>query len=123
MTRYDKVLIFFLIVAALAGILYTTRLMDSGQGNYAVIMVNREEYSRISLEDAEPAEFTVTSPWGYNTVEVGNNRVRIKAASCPDQICVKEGWIGRVNEMAVCIPNRFIIKIIGEETEIDDIAF
>jgi hypothetical protein len=110
-------------VAALAGIFYTTKLMDSGQGNYAVIMVNREEYSRISLEDTEPAEFTVTSPWGYNTVEVGNNRVRIKAASCPDQICVKEGWISRVNEMAVCIPNRFIIKIIGEETEIDDIAF
>jgi len=123
MTRYDKVLVFFLIVAALAGIFYTTKLMDSGQGNYAVIMVNREEYSRISLEDTEPAEFTVTSPWGYNTVEVGNNRVRIKAASCPDQICVKEGWISRVNEMAVCIPNRFIIKIIGEETEIDDIAF
>jgi hypothetical protein len=123
MTRYDRVLIFFLIVAALAGVYYTRIIMDSNQGNYAVVMVNGEEYSRIHLENAGHEEFTVTSPWGYNTVEVGNNRIRIKAASCPDQICVKEGWISRVNQISVCMPNRVMIKIIGEETEIDDIAF
>ncbi|MDD2573283.1 MAG: NusG domain II-containing protein [Firmicutes bacterium] len=123
MTRYDKVLILVLVVAAVFGLYYITIVMTSDGGNYAVIMVNGEEHSRIELKDAEPTEFTVTTPWGYNTVEVGNNRIRIKAASCPDQICVKEGWIERVNEMTVCMPNRVYIKVVGQETEIDDIAY
>lgn len=123
MTRYDKILVFLIVVAALVGIYYTAKLTDSGQGNYAVILVDGKEHSRIPLEDAQPTEFTITTHKGYNTVEVGNNRVRIKAASCPDQLCVKEGWISKANEMAVCMPNRIMIKIVGQETEIDDVAF
>jgi hypothetical protein len=123
MTRYDKILILVLVAAAIAGLYYTTIVLVSDGGNYAVIMVDGKEHSRIDLKNAKPSEFTVTTPWGYNTVEVGNNRVRIKAASCPDQICVKEGWIGRVNEMSVCMPNRVYIKIMGQQTELDDIAY
>ncbi|NLO25723.1 MAG: NusG domain II-containing protein [Clostridiales bacterium] len=123
MTRYDKALILMLVATAFFGLYYTTIVMTSDGSNYAVIMVNGEEHSRVELKGAEPSEFTVTTPWGYNTVEVGNNRIRIKAASCPDQVCVKEGWIERVNEMTVCMPNRVYIKIVGQETEIDDIAY
>jgi len=124
MTRHDKVLILVLFAVAVLGLYYTaiTRA-ELGGDSYGVIMVNGEEYRRIELKESVPSEFTITTPWGYNTVEVGNNRIRIKAASCPDQICVKEGWIERVNEMTVCMPNRVYIKVVGQETEIDDIAY
>ncbi len=123
MTRYDKILIFLIIAAAVFGIYYTTMIMDSRHGNYAIVMVDGKEHSRIELEGASPREFTVASSRGYNTIEVGNNRIRIKDSTCPDKICVKEGWISRVNQMTVCMPNRVYIKIVGQDTEIDDIAY
>ena len=123
MTRYDKILILVLITAAVLGLYYTTTVLTSDGGNYAIIMADGKEQGRIDLRNAKPSEFTVTTPQGYNTVEVGNNRIRIKAASCPDQLCVKEGWIGRVNEMSVCMPNRMYIKIVGQQVELDDIAY
>jgi hypothetical protein len=123
MTRYDKILILVLVAAAVLGLYYTATVMLGDEGNYAVIMVDGKEQGRVDLKSAKPHEFTVTTHWGYNTVEVGNNRIRIKAASCPDQLCVKEGWISRVNEMSVCMPNRVYIKIMGQQTELDDIAY
>lgn len=123
MTRYDKALVLVLLLAASFGFYQTTVKTASHRGSYAVIMANGEEYSRIDLNNNGPSEFTIITPQGYNTVEVGNNRIRIKEASCPDQTCVKEGWISRANEMTVCMPNRVYIKIVGREMEIDDVAY
>ncbi len=123
MTRYDKVLILALLAIALFGFYQNITKMVSPRGNYAIIMVNGKEHSKIDLKNNGPREFTITTSRGYNSIEVGNNRIRIKEASCPDQVCVKEGWINKVNEMTVCIPNRVYIKIVGRETEIDDIAY
>ena len=124
MTSYDKALILVLIVAAVFGLYYTAAHRVSDADSYGAVFVNGKEHSRIELTDKGPAqEFTITTPWGYNTVEVGNNRIRIKEASCPDQICVKEGWIEKAGEMIVCMPNRVYIKIVAKEREIDDIAY
>lgn len=123
MTKYDKVLIASILVVSIAGFLFTGYMQDSQDHLYAVIVVNGKEYKRIDLMNAAPGEFTVRTPWGYNTVQVGKNRIRIKEASCPDKLCVKEGWLDKPNQMAVCLPNRVYIKIIGKEVEVDDIAF
>ncbi|MBA1335223.1 MAG: hypothetical protein HPY66_0845 [Firmicutes bacterium] len=123
MTRYDKILVAFVLLIAVSGMLFLRWFRDSEEGTYAVIYVNGEEYKRIDLRDEQPGELTVQSPWGYNTIEIGKNRIRIKDASCPDKLCVKEGWLSRANEMAVCMPNRVYVKIIGGETEIDDVAY
>jgi hypothetical protein len=97
--------------------------MLDAEGEYAVIMVNGQEYRRIDLGKEGPGEFTVKTPWGYNTIEMGKNRIRIKDASCPDKLCVKEGWLSRANQMSVCMPNRVLVKIVGKDTDIDDVAF
>lgn len=47
-------------------------------------------------------------------IEILDGSARAKSSSCPDKICVKSGWIKNVNEQAVCLPNKVIIKIVGE---------
>jgi hypothetical protein len=123
MTKYDKILVVLVLLVAVVGMFLLKTFQDTREGTYAVIMVNGEEYKRVDLRKTQPGEFTVRSPWGYNTIEIGKNRIRIKDASCPDKLCVKEGWLSKSNEMAVCMPNRVYIKIVGEETGIDDVAF
>ncbi|HBE87040.1 MAG TPA: hypothetical protein DDW53_19330, partial [Lachnoclostridium sp.] len=39
----------------------------------------------------------------------------ITEASCPDKVCVRTGKIHRSGELIVCLPNRVVITIEGEE--------
>lgn len=56
---------------------------------------------------------------------MGDQRVRVIEADCPDQIDVKQGYISRVGEIIVCLPNKLIIEIKGlaEEDDIDIISY
>ena len=40
-------------------------------------------------------------------------RIRFSQADCPDQICVKTGWISRYGQISACAPGHLILKIEG----------
>ena len=40
--------------------------------------------------------------------------IRFSEADCPDQICVKTGWISRYGQIAACAPGHLILKIEGD---------
>jgi hypothetical protein len=44
-------------------------------------------------------------------------RIRFAQADCPDQICVRTGWISRPGQLAACVPGRLILKIEGQSDE------
>ncbi len=56
------------------------------------------------------------------TFEVKNGRIRFKQSDCPDKICVKTGFISKTGQMAVCLPNKASIKIVGYKDDIDSAA-
>jgi hypothetical protein len=52
---------------------------------------------------------------GYHyvlTFEEGS--IRFSQADCPDQICVKTGWISRYGQISACAPGHLILKIEGD---------
>ena len=62
-------------------------------------------------------EFTVPCPGGFNTVTVKDGKIAVTEASCPDQYCVRQGFVNRGRDI-VCLPNKLIISFMGEQ-EID----
>lgn len=55
-----------------------------------------------------------------NYVVIKDGEVFMKDANCPDKLCVKQGKISQAGETIICLPNRLVIKIIGDsysETE------
>ncbi len=64
-------------------------------------------------------EFTVGDENEYNIVRVENGRIRVMSASCPDKICVNQGYISDGLVPIVCLPNKVVIKIKGGEDEAD----
>lgn len=58
-------------------------------------------------------------------LELKDNQIRFLEIDCPDKICVRTGFIGKVGQSAVCLPNRIVVKITGgngNETGVDGIA-
>ncbi|MCI8659260.1 MAG: NusG domain II-containing protein [Lachnospiraceae bacterium] len=51
---------------------------------------------------------------GENLLVVQNGAIWCEEASCPDKVCVHQGKQSRDGEMIVCLPNRMVVKVIGE---------
>ena len=65
----------------------------------------------------EPYSFTVDGPAGTNTVLVEPGRICVSHADCPDQVCVRQGWISNGVVPIVCLPNRLVIQIEAERQD------
>lgn len=58
-----------------------------------------------------------------NLVLVEPGRICVAEASCPDQVCVHQGWISNGVVPIVCLPNGLVIQIeAAPDDEIDAVA-
>lgn len=82
-------------------------------GSTAVIYLDGEEVNRIDLSAVTEAyTLTYTGKDGItNVVEAAPGKIRVKEATCPDQVCVHQGWIENGVVPVVCLPNALVIQI------------
>lgn len=64
-------------------------------------------------------QIPVKTEFGYNLIEIGDGKVRVIEADCPDKLDVKQGYIERPGEVIVCLPNKLVIEIKGENKDND----
>ena len=88
-------LILILIVILSAAVIAVRGVLMSAGEKTAVIYQNGEIIREINLDEIrEPIEFTIEGNGGQtNEVCAERGRIRIESASCPDKICVHQGWI------------------------------
>lgn len=55
----------------------------------------------------------VSGPLGKTLIEVEPYRARVYADPSPRQYCVKQGWLTRAGEIAMCLPNQVHIELVG----------
>ena len=89
----------------------------------AVIKQNDQIIRRINLETFEGSEEINVSGDYDEVILVENGRIRFKKADCPDKVCVKTGWLEQNGDIAVCLPNRVMIKIEGEPADVDIVTY
>lgn len=71
----------------------------------------------------EPYSFSVEDGAGHsNTILVEPGRIRVTEADCPDQICVRQGFISDGTVPIVCLPHKLIIEISGGGEALDAAA-
>ena len=75
---------------------------------------------KYTLDLAVDQEVTVTTEQGSNTITVKDGKVAVTAANCPDHYCMQRGYCAGGAQI-VCLPNRLIIKFMGEQ-EIDGVV-
>lgn len=91
------------------------------EGKYVVVIFNQTEKSRYLLDE----DLEVKLSFGddkYNILVIKDGKASIKSASCPDQICVRQKSISKVGETITCLPNKTVIKIVGDKSEVDVVS-
>lgn len=52
---------------------------------------------------------------GTNLLVIKDEKAYIEEASCPDSLCINMGKIDSAGQSIVCLPNRVVISIEGED--------
>lgn len=108
-----------LVVAASVGAI----VMQEKGGTTAVISRDGVVLHEIRLDELlEPKTLRIEGENGeVNLVEVSRGRVRMASASCPDQICIQQGYIYAEDGAVpiVCLPNKVIVSIKGGDDSLD----
>jgi hypothetical protein len=112
-TLADRLLFIFLISVSIAGIFISREAMS--QSSEVSIEVDGRQVYTLPLDVNKL--IPIDGPYGKTVIEIKDRRVRVKEAHCPNQICVKEGWISR--GAIVCLPNRIVVLVGGGKARKD----
>ena len=108
------IVIFALLLAVCAG-LSVPLLFPSGGEEAALAQITSRGEVVATVELAVDREFTVETEGGYNVISVKDGKIAVTEASCPDHYCMQRGYCSGGTEI-VCLPNRLVIKFLGEQS-------
>lgn len=94
-------------------------LRPQGENATAVITQDGQERYRIALQTVrEPYRLEFDGDYPA-VLLVEPDGVRFESADCPDQICVRTGKLTQPGQMAICLPARLTVQLIGGEPTVD----
>ena len=87
-------------------------------GTIAKVYVEGECVYTVDLATVQqPYQYTVSTPYGTNTLAIEQGRIRIVEADCHGADCVYRGWISHSGQPIVCTPHRLVVQIEGAKDD------
>ncbi len=60
---------------------------------------------------------------GVNEIIIEDGSCYMNSAECPDHLCIKQGKIDKVGQTIVCMPNRVVVTVVGDDSDaLDTVA-
>ncbi len=94
---------------------------QSGLADRAIIRQEGKVFAEIDLRARK--QYEIPGPLGTTLIAVEPGRARVVADPGPRQYCVRQGWLSRPGEIAICAPNRVSLQIAGRTKVYDSISY
>jgi hypothetical protein len=92
-----------------------------GRADQVIIRRGGEVFAELDL--ARDRRIEIPGPLGITTVAVQGGRARVVSDPGPRQYCVRQGWLARAGEIALCAPNEVSVEIAGRTRAYDSLAY
>jgi hypothetical protein len=92
-----------------------------GAAEKAVIKRGGEAFAELDLSRNRQIE--VPGLLGVTTIAVEKRRVRVVSDPGLHQYCVRQGWLERAGEIAICAPNQVSVQILGGKETYDSLSY
>jgi hypothetical protein len=96
-------------------------MFGSGAAERAVIKRSGQILAELPLTTARTVE--VRGPLGVTRIEIQPGRARVASDPGPRQYCVRQGWLTRVNAIAICAPNQVSLALAGRDAAYDTLNY
>ena len=122
--KIQNVLFIFIAILFLVALFQLLMMGLRPPETLATISQNNTRVKIVQLDRVgTPYTFTVTGEGGEeNVVSIKPGEISMASATCPDQICVRQGPITDGTVPIVCLPNRVIIHIGSTPSDLADAA-
>lgn len=94
---------------------------QAGVAEKAIVRRGGELFSELDL--SRNRRIDVPGPLGTTTVVVDKRRVRVASDPGPRQYCVRQGWLARPGEIAICAPNQVSVEVQGSKRSYDSLSY
>ncbi len=94
---------------------------QGGMADRAIIRQEGKVFAEVDLKARK--QFAVGGPLGTTLIAVERGRARVVSDPSPRQYCVRQGWLMRPGEIAICAPNRVSVQIAGRTKVYDSISY
>ena len=123
-TKGDKIVVAAVLFFALLVYLVFTFCITAKPPAKAQIFVDGKLYASYNLQNfTEEKEIEIKSEFGVNVLKLSHDGARMVSASCPDKRDVKDGKITKSGQTLICIPNRVMVKLLGNNEEVDKVTY
>ena len=117
--KWGDFVIIGVVLALAAAIAAVLALSTSGDRLYAEVWQDNELVEREELSDSTDRTIDLG---GRRVIVLSGRTAAMQSADCRDQVCVRTGTLTRAGQVAGCLPNRVVLRIAGETSEIDAIV-
>ncbi len=117
MKKGDIIIIIAIAVLAIGGWAMTHLVSNSTQALSVVVKSEGKVLNQLQIDATTSASYTVENKYGSNVIWIREGSVEMHEASCKNQLCVNVGHISLPGQSIVCLPNRVVIEIKGENTD------
>lgn len=111
--KKDILLIAGILIVAFAGLLVFH--FTQKNGDMVVVTVDGVVYKEYPLNKEIAVDITGANG-GTNHLVIKDGYADVTDASCPDKICVKSRKISKTGESIICLPNKVVVKIEGNNS-------
>ncbi len=94
---------------------------QAGGAEKAVVRRGGEVFAELDL--ARNRRLEVPGPLGVTLIAVERGRVRVVSDPGPRQYCVRQGWLERPGEIAICAPNEVSVQVLGRREAYDSLSY
>ena len=110
-----------LLVGITGWVTLTASLWQSGPAAQA--QVRRDGVLVAAYALNEDRTVTVAGPIGTTVIRIESGRARVVSDPGPRQYCVRQGWLTRPGEMALCAPNHISLTLTGGQPAYESMAY
>lgn len=110
--RNDALLVAVLLLLGGALALYLNLTREAG--GRAAVQVDGEVLMELPLDT--DTRITLGTGEDTNLLVIENGAARMVEATCPDQVCVRQGAVRYEGESIVCLPHKLVVTIQGGQS-------
>ena len=110
-----------ILLGSLFVMLLTLTLWGGDLADKAIIRGGGKILHEVPLSRDQQIE--VRGPLGVSIISIQQRKARISSDPSPRQYCVRQGWLERAGEVALCLPNQVSVEMVGSRKLYDSLNY
>lgn len=119
--KKDLLLILPVLVLAV-GLLLWNNFQPNSQVLTAVVEENSKVIHTYNLSAQKTAQIVDIGGKYRVKLLLEPGKISFSHSDCPDQVCVRTGKLTKVGQVAVCLPAKVSVRVIGSKSEVDGVT-